>query len=518
MLERFLKNSFNYWFFFILTGILSFGYALTHSAMGIDDEILETWSQFYILLGLNRLGLYITRKLLIANEYIPFLREFLFVLVYMFAINIYAKLFEENFPKIFSETAKTIYSCIMLVFPFVGFLFCFMDTNLEYGLSFLFSAIAIYYFYNSNLCNKKKKYIIIFISLFISISFYETGIIYFMMAVLAFSMFKIITNEDKNKIGYDLVNSFLLCVASLFTNWCILFFIRKILGFSKEERIYELIKYNFSSINSLIISFKEIMVKFLNNFIETCRYDSASKIILISCFIFFLIIIFYSIKINRKILPIGIIFFLLPLVPLFLTGNYEFYYRVYSPYSIFCAISFVLLYTMLKKNNILRKIFLIIVFFVVFSLIQEINRIFYTEYLKFQNDRMFAYSLYQEVLKLGDKPLLIIGVKDNPKLNRNYYIEAPEINVSIFNWDRYDSFDSELFVNRPYAFMKEQGFEVKAYKDFVHFTKKEDYEDFIKEVSKISKAMTIYPKDGSIKDCGDFILIKIGKSKFDYNN
>ena len=173
---------------------------------------------------------------------------------------------------------------------------------------------------------------------------------------------------------------------------------------------------------------------------------------------------------------------------------------------------------MLKKNNILRKIFLIIVFFVVFSLIQEINRIFYTEYLKFQNDRMFAYSLYQEVLKLGDKPLLIIGVKDNPKLNRNYYIEAPEINVSIFNWDRYDSFDSELFVNRPYAFMKEQGFEVKAYKDFVHFTKKEDYEDFIKEVSKISKAMTIYPKDGSIKDCGDFILIKIGKSKFDYNN
>ena len=517
MLERFLKNSFNYWFFFILTGILSFGYALTHSAMGIDDEI-ETLSQFYILLGLNRLGLYITRKLLIANEYIPFLREFLFVLVYMFAINIYAKLFEENFPKIFSETAKTIYSCIMLAFPFVGFLFCFMDTNLEYGLSFLFSAIAIYYFYNSNLCNKKKKYIIIFISLFISISFYETGIIYFMMAVLAFSMFKIITNEDKNKIGYDLVNSFLLCVASLFTNWCILFFIRKILGFSKEERIYELIKYNFSSINSFIISFKEVTLKFLNNFIETCRYDSASKIILISCFIFFLIIIFYSIKINKKILPIGIIFFLLPLVPLFLTGNYEFYYRVYSPYNIFCAISFVLLYKICKKNEILRKICIVVIFYVVFSLIQELNRIFYTEYLKFQNDRMFAYSLYQEVLKLGDKPLLIIGVKDNPKLNRNYYIEAPEINVSIFNWDRYDSFEAEICVNRPYAFMKEQGYEVKAYKDYVEINNEQDYNDFVENIKKLSFGMTIYPMNGSIKDCGDFILIKIGKSKFDYNN
>ena len=41
MLEKLLKNSFYYWFLLILTAILSYGFALTHSSMGVDDEILD---------------------------------------------------------------------------------------------------------------------------------------------------------------------------------------------------------------------------------------------------------------------------------------------------------------------------------------------------------------------------------------------------------------------------------------------------------------------------------------------
>ncbi len=515
MLEKLLKNSFYYWFLLILTAILSYGFALTHSSMGVDDEILGTWSNFYVLLGVNRLGLFLTRKLLMAYEYIPFVREFFFVLIYMISINLCSKLFSEKFPQIFCEKASIIFSCIMLSFPYIGFIYCFMDTNVEYALSFLLSIISVYSFYNKEQSNNYRKYINTIILLIFSISFYETGLIYFLMIIFTISILKIIVNEDKSKVYPELLSSLLLFFLTAFINWCFLLSLRKIFNFNREERIYELMKYDFSSLNSFITSFENIMLKFINNFIETCKYDIASQVIVISCLIFFVIMIVYSIKKKRNLIFISIAVFLLPILPFLSTGNYDFYYRVYSPYNIFCAISFVLLYKICKKNEILRKICIVVIFYVVFSLIQELNRIFYTEYLKFQNDRLFAYSLNQEVKKLGDKPILIIGVKDNPKLNRQYYIEAAEINVSIFNWDRYDSIPSELFVQRPYAFMKEQGFEVKAYKDFVHFNKKEDYENFIKEVSKISKTMAIYPKDGAIKDCGNFILIKIGESKLD---
>ncbi len=513
MIEKLLKNSFHYWFFFILTALLCYGFALTHSSMGIDDEILGTWSNFYVLLGVNRLGLFFTRKLFMAYEYIPFVREFLFVLVYMFAINFYVKLFEDYFPQVFNEKAKIIYSCIMLAFPYTGFIFCFMDTNLEYALSVLLSVMSIYLFYSNKINNICRKYITIILLLILSISFYETGFIYFIMAVLAVSMFKIILNKYRESIWKDLYSSFSLFISSLFINWCFIFSIRKISGYHNEERIYELLKYDFSSLKFFLISVEDVISKFINNFIETCKYDAASQIVVVSCIIFFIIIIFYSIKLDKKLLLLGMGFFFMPLLPFLSTGNYEFYYRVYSPYSMFCSISFVLLYNLCRKKILLEKIYILIICYIILALSHEMNRIFYMEHLKFLDDRMFAYSLNKEVKRLGDKPLLIIGVKDNPKLNREYYLEAPEINVSIFNWDRYDSIPAELFVNRPYAFMKEQGFGVNVYKDELNINTQEDYLNFINNIAELSKDMKIYPANASVKDCGDFILIKIGKSK-----
>ena len=53
------------------------------------------------------------------------------------------------------------------------------------------------------------------------------------------------------------------------------------------------------------------------------------------------------------------------------------------------------------------------------------------------------------------------------------------------------------------------------YKDMVEINNEQDYNHFVEYIKNLSLGMTIYPINGSIKDCGDFILIKIGKSKFD---
>ena len=120
-----------------------------------------------------------------------------------------------------------------------------------------------------------------------------------------------------------------------------------------------------------------------------------------------------------------------------------------------------------------------------------------------------------DLQKLGfeNRPIIWVGVKDNPML-KHYYEESKEITISSFNWDRYISFENEVHIMRTYAFLKELGMEIKGYYD-LNISSQEEYDTFIEELKQASKEMTIYPKAGSIKDNGEYIIIKIGNSKAD---
>ena len=70
-----------YWFCFIFTIILSFGFYLTHNSMGIDDEIIEAFYMPYSILSTDRIGRAIFKFLQIW-DYIPFWREILAIFTY----------------------------------------------------------------------------------------------------------------------------------------------------------------------------------------------------------------------------------------------------------------------------------------------------------------------------------------------------------------------------------------------------------------------------------------------------
>lgn len=204
---------------------------------------------------------------------------------------------------------------------------------------------------------------------------------------------------------------------------------------------------------------------------------------------------------------------ILPFSIFILTGKSEILYRTYSLLGFINAFSFILLYAYFKNNKFLSKTIILLSIIAVFYQTLELNKMFYTEYLKYENDKLFAYSIKHEISKLNEKPLLIVGLRENVKLKYKYYTEAPEINISIFNWDRYDDINKELFISRPYSFMNEHGFFVEQYS--IQTNSEKDLERFIHNIKELTKNMTIFPKDGSIKDCGEFILIKIGPSSLE---
>ena len=92
------------------------------------------------------------------------------------------------------------------------------------------------------------------------------------------------------------------------------------------------------------------------------------------------------------------------------------------------------------------------------------------------------------------------------------YPGADELTLSIFNWDRYDTKLSELTVSRGYYFMRALGYNFEQYNIQDSGKSTEEFELMIKEAIK---DMNNYPQENYIKDMDDFVLIKLGESKYE---
>lgn len=517
--ELFKKFDF-YWLYFIFTVVLCFGFYLTHSSMGIDDEIIQAWITPAAILTTDRIGMEIPRFLQIW-DYFPFWKEFLAIVAFSFGITLHARNFMNflNFDNfVFDKKMALIFACVAVSFPYFAFLLAFMEICLFVGLNLVFSALAVSFLYKYLLYEKKKIYLLYtFLLLFLTISLYETGALYFLISICFIEFVRLIFNKSKNlKISYKslLISVIFVCLGTLLTR--IISSVAKIMLNIPYNRYEEWLKYDFNSFNAFFVSLKHSLVDFSSNFIQTCSYDIGSITTVISYVLFILVTLFYLIK-NRNlhVLVFSLLLMILPFSILVITGNSSAYYRVYTSIGFFNACVFVILYSIFKNNKVMSKLLYLLIFSIVFYQSLEINKIFYTEYLKFDNDRLFAYSIKQEVDKLGGKPLMLIGTRENTLLKYNYHIEAPEINTSIFNWDRYEHQVYEILVLRPYDFMAAQGFEVHAYIKENKIKSEEEFENFKKQIKEFSKSMGIFPAETSVKDCGDFVLIKIGPSLLD---
>ena len=131
MLKELFKKIDYYWFFLILTAILCFGYMITNESMGIDDEILYSYDVFYIQIWYDRIMQWIIGHPIGAYLYQPFFSSLLSTIVYIIAIVFNA----DNFIKYtdnFDKKSAVLFSCMLISFPFISFIFIFHEENIVY--------------------------------------------------------------------------------------------------------------------------------------------------------------------------------------------------------------------------------------------------------------------------------------------------------------------------------------------------------------------------------------------------
>ena len=148
-------------------------------------------------------------------------------------------------------------------------------------------------------------------------------------------------------------------------------------------------------------------------------------------------------------------------------------------------------------------------FFAILSFIVAINSsqissiLFYNDSERFRQDINLANSIDFEIKKIQDTSisvaaLVLIG-KNNLQKNANY-IRSEIIGFSEFEFGANGYFESS---KRGVLFMKSLGM------NYEHPDSSQ-----MKKAREIQKEMPNFPKNGSVKDCEDFIIVKLSESSF----
>lgn len=396
-----------------------------------------------------------------------------------------------------------------------------MVTCLEHGLLTVLTGLAVDSLFRY-FDKKDKKYILAaFLLIFLSVSLYESSILYFIISSLFIVMLNLINREnnannennecEKNFKGIFWYIILIPAISFIANNIIVYSFLKN----KNQLKMVDFNYYDYSSFTAFIQSLYHNCLEFLRGFQHTLNYNFGSIMVVSSAFIFLLLIIYFSLrKRNILIFISGIIMLLLPFTPFIVSSNYNLPYRVYSTYGFVNAITFVLLYLVLKKYKVISKILLAVVFLIILQQSKEMNQFFYYEHLKCENDKFFAHSLMSDLteLNLDEKPILFAGLRKNPE-SRYLYDEAGEEVVSIFNWDRYDDAFAEIFVRRGIRYLRELGYNnVTSITETDIFRDKKSYNDVIYSLKNNVKDMPVYPMKGSIKDMDSYIIVKIGPS------
>ncbi len=518
MIKDLLDKVNKYWLFLGFTVILCYGFFLTHSSMGIDDEILNIYAIFHIMLSCDRPFQIIIMKIFHNNYFLPFYFDFLSLITFISAITLFADCFIKNIKNnLFDKTAATIFSCLSVSFPFFIFIYIFLLVTFDFSLNLLLSAIALNYFYKYFSQNKRLYLLIIFLLLTFVLGIYETNILFFIISVLFIEFLNIMQGEENKAAFKKIFLAGLICSLAYITDVVAIIILKKICLIN-YNRVDEFLKYDLSSVSNFILSFKTAFITFAKAFCETCTNNFGSLLSII-CYISFLAILIYLAlkKKNICLLLIGLFIMTVPFFIFLALGNTVLPYRNYVTLGFFNAFVITTLYILLRKNKILSKIILALCFFAVLYSAEDINKIAYTEYLKVQDDISFAKNIAYDLEKMNyiDKPLIFIGTRELRQYKYQYHTECGEANLSTFNWDRYDTVEGEIFTKRSYHFMRELGYPVKGYFEDYRFDSYEAMQDTINRIKSEIKDMNIYPQENSIKETDNYVLIKIGNSLLD---
>lgn len=524
----------------ILTVVGCYGFKMMHVTIGIDDTPYEYYFSEGLVVIVGRWVLFLLNKIISIANFAPFLTEFAAVLLFMLAVTCWSIVFKRIFGKSIPEWGYVVFACLFISNPLISEVFTYFLHN-GICIGYTFSALSLLAFLeglDKRGKEKSKSYGVSALCIWVAIGCYESFAVVFMVALLLVLFSRRICYK-KDHVILSVLSGVGILVAAI----ALRSIITKILiaVFSLEGMKDEAVGRSVSEMLSWIVdaegragltmAIKRAIVMygvFAYQYLPILMYVLAC-IALIICAVVFVI--------KRKdpmifLYMIGI--FVASWILIFVEGKVTLY-RACQFIPLFCAYGFLLLIygcrSLFFKYKKLAIIGMIIALIAIMNQVTDMNKWFAIDYQKYELAKDTMNQVAYELERSCDitKPLIFVGVYDIPmeiiqdayvpigselfwKMNRitskidehllekfyrrgNIWVaQTPSLSVIQWGMSAFDG-NKELI-----KFMKMHGHEFVATEDIA----------FIQQVTMENLDMPVWPRDGSIKEYEDYIVINFG--------
>ena len=182
----------------ILVTVLSFGYVITNTAVGMDDTAFDRYYLENEMLAIGRWGAYIVYNILNVTEFIPFWLDFIAASVIMFTSVLWCLFLKKNLKEKLPIGAYIIFASVFISFPIINEIFIFENCNIAVMLGTFLASLGVMLFYeNYNNIHKKSIYVLSALILTFAVSMYEACAQVMLVSICITSI--LMTYTDKNK-------------------------------------------------------------------------------------------------------------------------------------------------------------------------------------------------------------------------------------------------------------------------------------------------------------------------------
>ncbi|MGN0167566.1 MAG: glucosyltransferase domain-containing protein [Acetatifactor sp.] len=536
----------------LLTALLSYGFAVTHYSIGMDDTAIPLYFEEGLAPYVGRWTLFIINKVLPIGDFAPWLVELLSVLILMLSATLWCVLWKricEPGVEIpvwgYAFVAGIFLSCPLISEVFVFYLHNGVCTG--YGVV----ALALLSLLNSLRVGANRKEItreVLFSALLlcVALGFYESFVIvYIMGAVMMFFLCRLLYGKKNEDNGFK----------KSFLPWAgrgLLVLLLALLGravvlavIKAAYRLDSLSIYNvqyrkffgdiFTTENELQMVLKRFIMKY---------YVNALVYLPITVLVAALVCIgiaavYFGIKKRDGLLPLCFAALVILPIAMSLLEGLATRYRSAQYVPVIGAFAVLLLFVFLythKPQKVLKALCTGLLGILLFHQAVEMNKWFYVDYLKYQDTvrvmETIAYDLEREFDT--SKPVVFRGAYKVP------YEIASEAYIGFDSWqfqaicrltdpfdihikEKYYAEDAAAYVFAEMPVVSTLQWGVTAFdgtsQQLINFWNMHGIGGFscVKDLAVIEEAERIrseenmpgYPQDGYLKECDDYIIINM---------
>ena len=532
----FAKNKI-YVLLLLLTATASYGFMITHHAVGIDDTPYALYFEEGLAAIVGRWVLFVLNKVVTIGDFVPYLTDLAGVLILMLAVTVWAVLFYTMLGKRIPQYGYIFFACIFLSCPLISEVYVYHLHN-GVAIGYLCSGISLCFFLEGLKWGKKSVYCFggSLLSLWIALGCYESFMMVWLMGICLILMLKRMCGERvKVFAAIGTAGAVVLCVMILrsiaIASVVRIFGLEALRDDAVQRSVMELVGWILQE--DAMAKFAMVLKRtYLMYVVFGCAYYPIGIFLLSTVVILTAAIVLSIRRKDAWIFLLSVAAYVAAFSLIIIEGK-ETYYRCAQFLPLICGVGvlvFVWGVSALggKLSDFSRVLACVLLTAIVWNQCADMNKWFYVDWQKYEAAKETMHSVVYELERKVDtsKPVVFTGIYEVPvsiiqdayisysskeyktmlkmttwldeHLLEKFYREAgvwvvQQPTMSVIEWGKTAFDNNKELIN----FFEMHGYHLVPNMDMELYETAEEY----------SLELPAFPREGSIVDMGEYIIV-----------